>query len=212
LEFYIGSRILEAAYGLSIAIGILLYFIVEQMKTAFEVNDFIRENSKRIVFVIILIVAFSGLVLLKTGYIPFLEKFEVTQVLIKTNKNFRDMINLVKELPPNSVVYEISEESMGLRQRLLFLSLRDRAENIKVMGSNDKQAMVRVSGRYDIIFKEISKGERPWESNRNFSGERNLYFVVNSKLEKDIAEKEYSLKLIKAIKRGETEAAIYIIQ
>jgi hypothetical protein len=124
------------------------------------------------------------------------------------------MMNSLQELPPHSVVYEISEESMGLRggQRLLFLSLRDRAENIKVMMSEDKQAMLRVSGRYDIIFKEISKGERPWESNRNFPGERNLYFVVNSKLEKDIAEKEYSLKLIKAIKRGETEAAIYIIQ
>jgi hypothetical protein len=213
LKNYIGTYILEAAYGLSIAMGILLYFIVEQMKTVFEVNDFIRENSKRIVFVIIVIITFSGLVLLKTGHIPFLEKFDVTQVLIKTNKNFRDMTNSLQELPPNSVVYEISEESLGLtgKQRL-FLSLKERAENIKVMRSGDKQAMVRISGRYDIIFKDVSKGERPWESNRNFPGERNLYFVVNSKLEKNIAEKEYSLKLIRAIKRGETEAAVYIIQ
>jgi hypothetical protein len=64
--------------------------------------------------------------------------------------------------------------------------------------------MIKVLGRYDVIFEESRKISQ--ETN-----EGNRYFVAENKLYKKIAEGIYSLKLIRSFERGDTEAAVFLL-
>jgi hypothetical protein len=202
VRFYHGGYLLEAAYGLSIAMGMLLYVTINEIKLAIKKNDVIKEKTRAMIIFTVIVATVSGLVLMKTEQMHFLEKIKAVQVLINNNRNFNEMMDyMAAELPSGAIVYELPQVPKEKRR---FLSLRERADTIKVMRCFDKQAMIKVLGRYDVIFEESRKISQ--ETN-----EGNRYFVAENKLYKKIAEGIYSLKLIRSFERGDTEAAVFLL-
>ncbi len=204
IKFYHGAYLLEAAYALSIILGIFLYRLLNGVDVIFKIREFAKRNIKPLLIWGIVMLGISVVIITKIDNIPVLStKFEAIETLINTNKNFEDMLKFLKtELPPNSVVYQISEESLGTTpEDRRFWSLKERAEKVKVMNIIDTEIMMKVLGRYDITFRAADTILEKIT--------KNSYFVACSKFERDIAEKKYPLEIIKEIKRGKNEAAIY---
>jgi hypothetical protein len=206
IKFYHGGYLLEAGYGLSIALGMFLYYFFDEINKAYRLKDFVRTNFKVVGLSCIILLVLSGSVFYKMGRIPVIsEKFQAVQVLIHTNQNFKDLINyLCDELPPNATAYEFSNEDFGLtREKWRFWSLRRRAEDLKVMDVKDMQDMVEVLGRGDIRIQGMGK---ILDNIADYKGE---YFFTCNRFERKLAEEKLSIELLKEIRRGETEAAVY---
>jgi len=204
IKFYHGAYLLEAAYALSIVLGMFLYQLLRALEEVFQITKFAKRNIKSLLVFGIVVLGISGVIIFKIDNTPiFSTKREAIEALINTNKNFEDMLKILKtELPQNSIVYELSEESLGTTpENRRFWTLKERAEKVKVMHIIDTEIMMKVLGRYDISFKPADTIPEKIT--------KNSYFAACNKFERDIAEKKYPLKLIKEIKRGDTEAAIY---
>lgn len=207
IKFYHGAYLLEAVYALSIVLGMFLYRLLSAVDEVFQIKKFAKRNIKPLLVCGIVVLGISGVIIFKMDNIPVLSaKLEAMEALINTNKNFEDMLMYLKtELPPNSIVYELSEESLGTTsENRRFWSLKDRAEKVKVMHILDTEIMMKVLGRYDVSFKAADDLPKTIP--------KNSYFVACSKFERDIAENNYPLRLIKEIKRGKNEAAIYSLK
>lgn len=109
---------------------------------------------------------------------------------------------MVQQFPENARVYELSSETLGLTMwQSRFLSMVERAENVKVMNIRDTRAMLKVLRRDDI---NLSPAAEIVEQNSN-----GAYFIACSILEMKKAREKYPLKLVKSFKRKYVEAAIY---
>ena len=109
---------------------------------------------------------------------------------------------LASDLPPNAKVFQFSEEYLGLTMtQRRFLSLRERAENVKVINILDSNVMIKVLGRWDIEFKHAE--------GLTLGIPDNSVFIVHNKLEKRIAERKFDLEPIRAFKNKNTEAVVY---
>jgi hypothetical protein len=110
VRFYHGGYLLEAAYGLSIAMGMLLYVTINEIKLAIKKNDVIKEKTRAMIIFTVIVATVSGLVLMKTEQMHFLEKIKAVQVLINNNRNFNEMMDyMAAELPSGAIVYELPQ-------------------------------------------------------------------------------------------------------
>ena len=202
---YHSAYLLEAAYGLSIVLGILSFHVYEKIDFSFSLRPFFKRHTKRLCIAGIIVLVALGVVILKTRYgALFSRKIEAAKVLVQTNKNFEDMIHYIKdELPVNSEIFVLSDEDLGIRfEDWRLWSLKDRAEKVKVMDIKDTTAMLKVLNRYDLRLHSIQKLNDAEE-------ELQRYFIVYNTFEKDIAERRYNLRLMGSFRRGNTEAAVY---
>jgi hypothetical protein len=128
---------------------------------------------------------------------------------------------MVSSLPPNAVIYQLTNEEMGLNDRIWrFHSLRERAENVKIMNMEDLSAMVKVLDRYDLQFHpsqqlltyNSAEIHIPGYSRQQDEPSRPKYFLVCGAKEKAIAEKRFSLRPRQLFNRGETVAGIYDVE
>ena len=112
---------------------------------------------------------------------------------------------LAEELPPNAQVFQLSEEYLGLSMNeRRFLSLRERAENVKVINILDSNVMIKALGRWDIEFKHAE--------GLTLGIPENCVFIVHNKLEKGIAERKFDLELIQEFKNRNTVAVVYKVR
>jgi hypothetical protein len=125
------------------------------------------------------------------------------KILIETNQNFKKMIEyLASELPPNAKVFQLSEEYLGLTMNARrSLSLRERAENVKVINILDSNVMIKVLGRWDVEFKHAE--------GLTLGIPENCVFIVHNKYEEDIAQTKFDLEPIREFKNTNTEAVVY---
>ena len=204
---YHNAYLLEAAYGLSVVLGIVLFKCVNTIVHSFNLKRFYHRNFKKLIVIGIIGMVTFCIVFTNTRYDAlFFRKFEAVQVLIQTNKNFKDLIYYIKnELPLNAKIYELSIDDLGIRfETWRFWSLKEKAEKIKVMEIIDTVAMLKVLDRYDLSLESVSRFD-------NSECEMPCYFIACNKFEKDIAEKKYDLHVIRRFQRGNTEAVLYRI-
>ena len=205
ISFYHAAYLLEAAYALSIVLGIILYETINKLGLSFD-PKFIP-TARRFG-----VVALGALALILFFWypihVPFISpKFKSVKVLIETNQNFKNMIRFVKdELPMEAEVYELANHDLGFFSATRrSWSLREKAEKVKVMNIENTRAMLKVLGRYDIKLKPA----RELDISLNGSSR---YFIVCNNYEREIAENYYSLELIKEFRRGNTSAAVYLLK
>lgn len=208
IVYYHGAYFLEAAYGLSIVLGIILFETGQKILEYLGIKRWIDTNSRNLAVVgLVFFVGFS-IPILKTKNVPWLSnKVEAVRILIDTNQNFEEMLNyLAEEIPRNSEVYTLTNADLGISDKTWrFWSLKDRAEKVKVMNIDDTEAMLKVLGRYDMKLKSASELQYS-------NGEAaRKYFIACSNFEKEKAVGRYSLELLKRFKRGKTEAAVYLL-
>jgi hypothetical protein len=208
VDYYHGGYFVEAAMGLIFGLALLYQRIFNAFLKQFgEIFRLFWQRHRKItVFSAVLvpvIVLGSGM----AGYRVILPKIEAVKVLIQTNKNFEDTVNyMASSLPPNAAIYQLTNEEMGLNDRIWrFQSLRERAENVKVMNDEDLSAMIKVLDRYDLQFQ-------PSEHLRSDSTDSPKYFLVCSAKEKKIAEERFSLVPLQVFQRGETVAGIFVAE
>jgi len=203
INFYHDAYFLEAAYALAIVLGVLLSNSIEVFQKAVAVQ--IKPKMERLALVMgaCLIIA-MGIVIWKVPSLPVIgKKVEAVKILIETNKNFENMMSyLATNLPANAKVFQLSEEYLGLTMNeRRFLSLRERAENVKVINILDSNVMIKVLGRWDVDFKHAE--------GLTLGIPENCVFIVHNKFEKHIAEKKFVLQPIKQFQNRNTEAVVY---
>lgn len=203
INFYHDAYFLEAAYALAIILGTVLFDSLERFQYAFKIN--VTPQLEKLSFVMATcLIVISGILIWKLPSLPVIgEKVAAVKILIETNKNFKEMIEYIaEELPPNIKVFQLSEEYLRLTMNeRRFLSLRERAENVKVINILNSNVMIKVLGRWDIEFKHAEG---------LISGiPENCVFIVHNKLEKRIAENKFHLQPIKQFRNRNTEAVVY---
>ena len=203
INFYHDAYFLEAAFALAIVLGILLFSSVEKFKESFVVE--IKPKMEKLALAVgACLVIVMGIVIWKVPSLPVIgKKVEAVKLLIETNSNFQNMMNyLAKELPSNAKVFQLSEEYLGLTMNeRRFLSLRERAENVKVINILDSNVMIKVLGRWDIEFKHAE--------GLTLGIPENCVFIVHNKFEQQIAEKKFELQPIKQFQNTNTQAVVY---
>jgi len=203
INFYHDAYFLEAAYAVAIVLGILLFNSIELFQKTFAVQ--IEPKTEKLILVAgAWLVILMGILIWKVHSLPVIgKKVEAVKILIETNKNFENMINyLAEELPPKALVFQLSEEYLGLTMNeRRFLSLRERAENVKVINILDSNVMIKVLGRWDIEFKQAE--------GLTLDIPENCVFIVHNQLEKSIAERKFELKPIRHFRNKNTEAIVY---
>lgn len=228
VDYYHGGYFVEAAMGLVFGLALLYRRIftayvhhfagaLRSIATGFRSLWQGRRKIAVIAAAIILLLSFGF-----TAYNVFSPKLKAVIVLIQTNRNFEDTVNyMVSSLPPNAVIYQLTNEEMGLNDRIWrFHSLRERAENVKIMKMEDLSAMVKVLERYDI---QLRPSQQLLTDNNaefhiaDYSRQQDesawpKYFLVYGAKEKAIAEKRFSLRPLQLFKRGETVAGIYVVE
>ena len=203
IKFYHDAYFLEAAFALAIILGILLFKSVAKFQNVFDIEIKPQFEKLALLSGAVCFVVF-GTVIWKFPAVPVIgKKVEAVKILIETNQNFKKMIEyLAEELPPNAKVFQLSEEYLGLTMtQRRFLSLRERAENVKVINILDSNVMIKALGRWDVEFKHAE--------GLTLGIPDNCVFIVHNKFEKRIAEKKFELKPIREFKNKNTEAAIY---
>ncbi len=203
INFYHDAYFLEAAFALAIILGILLFETITkfQLIFAFQIKP---RLEKFVLLSAALLFLLFGFIIWKFPNIPIIgSRVEAVKILIETNQNFQKMFEyLASKLPPNAKVFQLSEEYLGLTMnQRRFLSLRERAENVKIINILDSNVMIKVLGRWDIEFKHAE--------GLTLGIPANCVFIVHNKLEKRIAEKKFELEPIRAFKNKNTEAGIY---
>jgi len=203
INFYHDAYFLEAAFALVIVLGILLSNSVEKFKDVFaiEIKPAMEKLSLAAGACLVIVM---GIVIWKVPSLPVIgKKVEAVKILIETNKNFENMMNyLATELSSNAKVFQLSEEYLGLSMNeRRFLSLRERAENVKVINILDSNVMIKVLGRWDVEFKHAE--------GLTLGIPENCVFIVHNKFEKRVAEKKFELQPIKQFQNKNTQAVIY---
>lgn len=206
IKFYHDAYFLEAAFAVAIILGWMLYQTIETIRRAFDVPIKPRLEKRLLVALTGAILLF-GVIVWKVPGLPVIgSKVEAVKYLIETNQNFKAMIEyLAQQLPPDTKVFQLSEEYLGLTMNeRRFLSLRERAENVKVINILDSNVMIKALGRWDIEFKHadgLTLGIPP-----------NSVFIVHNRLEKRIAEQKFELAPIEHFDNRHTEAVVYHIR
>lgn len=206
INFYHDAYFLEAAFALSIILGILLFKSIVKFQIAFDIKIKPQVEKLMLLSGTVCLIIF-GIIIWKVPSIPFIGKrVEAVKILIETNQNFKNMIEyLAEELPPNAKVFQLSEEYLGLTMnQRRFLSLHERAENVKVINILDSNVMIKALGRWDVEFKHAE--------GLTLGIPENCVFIVHNKLEKRIAERKFDLERIRAFKNCNTEAAVYNVR
>lgn len=207
VDYYHGGYFVEAAMGLIFGLTLLYQRIFSLFIKQFgEILRQFWQRHKKITVFSATLVPFIVLALGMAGYRVLLPKIEAVKILIQTNKNFEDTVNYIaSSLPSNAVIYQVTNEEMGLNDRVWrFYSLRERAENVKVMNDEDLGSMIKVLDRYDLQF-------RPSEHLQKDSTDSPKYFLVCSAKEQKIAEERFSIVPVQMFQRGETVAGIYVV-
>jgi len=206
INFYHDAYFLEAAYSFAIVSGILLFKSLVKIQHGFNIN--IKPKLEKFALLSGALVLFLfGVITWKNPTIPVIgKKVEAVKILIETNQNFKNMIEyLAKQLPPNVKVFQLSEEYLGLTMNeRRFLSLRERAENVKVINILDSNVMIKVLGRWDIEFKH-AEGLTPGIPD-------DCVFIVHNKFEQRMAEQKFDMVPIQKFKNKNTEAVIYKVR
>ncbi len=205
INFYHDAYFLEAAFAAAIVLGILLFKTFVKYQLVFDIH--IKPRLEKLALSLAaLLFLFFGYIIWKVPDIPIIgSKVESVKILIETNQNFENMIEyLASELSPNAKVFQLSEEYLGLTMnQRRFLSLRERAENVKVINILDSNVMIKALGRWDIEFKHAE--------GLTLGIPENSVFIAHNKFEKRIAERKFDLEPIRAFKNKNTEAVIYKI-
>ncbi len=206
INFYHDAYFLEAAFAMAIILGILLFKSVIKFQNVFDIKIKPQFEKLTLLSGAVCFVLF-GIVIWNVPTIPVIgKKVEAVKILIETNQNFKNMIEyLAEELPSNAKVFQLSEEYLGLTMnQRRFLSLRERAENVKVINILDSNVMIKALGRWDVEFKHAE--------GLTLSIPDNCVFIVHNKLEKGIAERKFYLEPIREFKNQNTEAVVYKVQ
>ena len=203
INFYHDAYFLEAAFALAIVAGILLFDSIEIFSNAFAIQ--LKAGKERLVLIAAsCLVLVMGIVIWKVPFLPVIgKKVEAVKLLIETNKNFERMMNyLAEELPAGAKVFQLSEEYLGLTMNeRRFLSLRARAENVKVINILDSNVIIKVFGRWDVEFKHAE--------GLTLGIPENCVFIVHNKFEQQVAERKFDLQPIQMFQNKNTEAGIY---
>ena len=205
INFYHDAYFLEAAFAIAIILGCVLSLVIDAMQRTFEAH--IKPRLERLLLASLAIaIVLLGVVIWKVPSLPVIgNKVEAVQYLIETNQNFKAMIEyLAQELPPEAKVFQLSEEYLGLTMsERRFLSLRERAENVKVINILDSNVIIKVLGRWDVEFKHAE--------GLTLGIPGNSVFIAHNKLEKRIAERKFNLQPIRHFRNRNTEAIVYNI-
>jgi hypothetical protein len=203
INFYHDAYFLEAAFALAIILGILLFKSIVKFQHVLDMN--IKLQLEKLALLSgVLSFLLLGVIVWKIPSIPVIgKKVEAVKILIETNQNFKKMIEyLASELPPNAKVFQLSEEYLGLTMNARrSLSLRERAENVKVINILDSNVMIKVLGRWDVEFKHAE--------GLTLGIPENCVFIVHNKYEEDIAQTKFDLEPIREFKNTNTEAVVY---
>ncbi len=208
-NYYHNGYLLEAGFPLSLALGIIVTTI---MAPYVQLLSTIKKKIAGRELIFIVSSALIGCVVVigigsRSNFIQ--KKFEVIEVVkigVDSNRNFKQLMDyLQQKLPPNVVIYELSEEEIGttLFDRRFF-SLRERALRTKTMNIEDTLMMLKVLNRGDIHLYPASELELAARA-----GEK--YFIALNNFERKIAEDKYKLKIIKEFKSNRDSAAVYRI-
>ena len=205
INFYHDAYFLEAALAMAIILGSLLNDSVQSVQTIFKIQVKPR-MEKLFLGSMAAAIMLLGVVIWKVPSLPVIgNKVEAVQYLIETNHNFKAMIEyLAEELPPDAKVFQLSEEYLGLTMNeRRFLSLRERAENVKIINILDSNVMIKVLGRWDVEFKHAD--------GLILGIPENSVFIAHNKMEKRIAERKFDLAPIQHFRNQNTEAVVYKI-
>ncbi len=205
IEYYHWGYFFEAVLALVIILGNLLYQVLKDIDETYQIAAWLqRHNRKIILSTVPAAITTLAVLSITTGKIPVVSNnIQAAKILTNTNKNFAGIMDyMVQQLPEDARVYELSSETLGLTMwQSRFLSMVERAENVKVMNIRDTRAMLKVLRRDDI---NLSPAAEIVEQNSN-----GAYFIACSILEMKKAREKYPLKLVKSFKRKYVEAAIY---
>jgi hypothetical protein len=211
VAYYHNGYLLEAGFPLAVALGMLTVRLVGPVMSEFRKR---APNLYRKVSGITVGVAIIGLVvvIMLGERLPVLgERIRVVKIATNSNRNFKHLMDyLHRELPRGVVVYELSEEYLGTGQtERPHLSMRNRAERVKIMSIEDKRFMLKVLDRDDIILRQFPR-------EMGALADKNGYFIAVNNFERNIAENiaegEFHLDLIKEFGGSYDSAAIYHIR
>lgn len=218
VNYYHGGYFVEAAMGLIFGLIPLYQSIFADLARQFDetlqrMTHFLRSlwQGRRKISMI----AFVLLFLMVSGFAAshaLANKLNAVYVLIQTNKNFEDTVNfIVSSLPANAVIYQLTNDEMATNDRIWrFHSLRERAENVKVMNAEDLSSMVKVLDRYDLQFRPSQQLLAVQQAEAEAAEPK--YFLVCSAKEQELAEARFELSPLKLFHRGETVAGIYVVE
>lgn len=201
--YYHNGYLLEAAFPLSLVIGILTVRVGKSIGAGLERMHV--PSAKAAAAGVCVLVAGAAAVAVAGGRIPFVRKrVELIRVSIDSNRNFDSLMrHLADELPENAVVFELDEEQLGTTSMdRRFLPLHKRASIIKVMNIRDQLVMLRVLDREDIrILPAVDIGAA--------GAERGAYFIALNDFERNRAEALYDLDVVREFGGGADSAAVY---
>ncbi len=200
--YYHNAYLLEAAFPLSIALGVVCVRLLGPLASAAKLRAarYGKGAVSAALAVLIVVIVLAAAAGMKTPL--FSDRVDLIRISIDSNRNFRNLMNFMRgELPENAVVYELDEEHLGTTgvSRRLF-SLKKRAATVKILNITYTRIMLKVLEREDIRIRSASEWPDP-------SDPAEVYFIVLNDFEREIAESEYELHPIREF-RGDTDSAV----
>lgn len=204
VKYYHNGYMLEAAFPLSMALGILITRLIEPAAKALR-GRIISAAPKTVsigIVILLLAITLPAIPLLKSSLVS--NRVEMIRISIESNRNFHNLILYLKnEMPRDSEIYELDERYIGMTSyERRFLSLRERTARIKVMSIRDQRVMLKILGRDDImIHPSFTLKDSEWE------GE--AYFIALNNFEREIAEAGFDLVPVREFSGPHDSAVIY---
>lgn len=203
-KYYHNGYLLEAGFALALAMGVLIMRLSQPlvlMWQRFAVRP--RVKIPMLAGGAALLAAPFALVL--AGKTPALaEPFEVVKIAFDSNQNFQELMNYLRdEMPSNAALYEFTEEELGTtRFDRRHISLRERARRVKIMNAEDKRVMLRALDRSDLQIHPAAAWQAADQT-------QEAYFLACNNFEKEMAQQQFDLIVVKEFRRATDSAAIY---
>lgn len=207
VDYYHGGYLLEAGFPMAAAMGIIAGRILPPLVHAYGrlSSSFAGRRAIAIHVIVVMLAVAAVFTGARTRF--FRDRLDIVRISIESNRNFKNLIGYMKdELPPDCVVYELSESETGTTSgERRFLPLKERAATVKIMNVRDTAHMLKVLGRGDI---ELLPSMVPPPIGRTGGS----FFIALNSSERRIAENLFELVLIEEFKSEHDSAALYMME